>query len=89
MCLGCRKRKRKEDLVRFTRGTEGALVMNEKGFLKGRGYYLCPETGCFRKAHKKYPLERVFGMDGRPFPTEAGFSKKRDEWLRRSENGED
>ncbi len=89
MCLGCRKRKKKEDLVRLTRGAEGSLIVSEKGHLEGRGFYLCPELGCLRKAQKKYPLRWAFGTDGGPFPIQARVAEEMEERARRSENGED
>ncbi len=40
MCVGCRSRKRKEEMIRFTPGNE-------------RGAYLCPDLKCLKRAEKK------------------------------------
>jgi predicted RNA-binding protein YlxR (DUF448 family) len=53
MCLGCRKRKRKEDLVRLIKGADGHFFLNDKKELSGRGYYLCPDPACLKLAQKK------------------------------------
>jgi hypothetical protein len=53
MCLGCRKKRKKEEMVRFTKTPDGVSFVNEKKDLGGRGYYLCPDRLCFRLAQKK------------------------------------
>jgi uncharacterized protein len=52
-CLGCRKKKRKEELIWFVQNNEGAVSVNEKKLHRGRGFYLCPELGCLTMAKKK------------------------------------
>jgi len=53
MCMGCRRRRKKEEMVRFIKSLDGAFFMNEKKNLDGRGYYLCPDRMCFKLAEKK------------------------------------
>jgi hypothetical protein len=53
MCIGCRRRRKKEEMVRFIKSSDGAFFMNEKKNLDGRGYYLCPDRMCFKLAEKK------------------------------------
>jgi len=52
-CLGCRKKKRKEELVGFVQNSDGAVRINEKIPHQGRGFYLCPDLGCLNMAKKK------------------------------------
>jgi predicted RNA-binding protein YlxR (DUF448 family) len=53
MCIGCRKRRKKEEMVRLVRSPDGVLFINEKKSLNGRGYYLCPDRMCLKLAQKK------------------------------------
>ena len=71
MCVGCRGRIKKEDLVRFTRGPEGSVFLNEKKTLGGRGFYLCPTLKCFRMAQKKNQMGRILGSQGSPISLET------------------
>jgi predicted RNA-binding protein YlxR (DUF448 family) len=45
MCIGCGKRERQSELLRFTRGPKGMLVSGQG---KGRGGYLHPRRECLR-----------------------------------------
>jgi uncharacterized protein len=51
MCIGCRSRRKKEELVRLTRNAEG-----------GRGLYLCPDADCLRRAQKRMKREDLGGL---------------------------
>ena len=59
-CLGCREMKNKKDLIRVVRSPEGAISLDFKGKLPGRGAYVCPDSGCLAKARKSRALERAF-----------------------------
>ena len=61
MCLGCRKKRKKEEMVRFTKTSDGVLFVNEKKDIRGRGYYLCPDRLCFRLAQKKNKWRESLG----------------------------
>jgi predicted RNA-binding protein YlxR (DUF448 family) len=65
-CIGCRKRRRKEEMVRLTKDPEGIFFTSGKKDLNGRGSYLCPDLICFKKAQKKGRMGRFVGMDGFP-----------------------
>jgi predicted RNA-binding protein YlxR (DUF448 family) len=61
MCIGCRRRRKKEELVRFIRSPDGGFFMNKEKNLDGRGYYLCPDRMCSKLAEKR---NRGFGFLG-------------------------
>ena len=75
MCVGCRGRIKKEDLLRFTPGPEGNAFFNEKKTLGGRGFYLCPTLKCLRKAQKKSRLGLILGSHGSPVVLETMLVK--------------
>jgi len=52
-CMGCGRKRKKEELLRFTKGRDGVVFVNEKKRINGRGFYLCPDLVCFKKAQKK------------------------------------
>ena len=60
-CLGCREMKPKKELIRVVRSPEGAVSLDFRGKLPGRGAYLCPAQECLAKAKKTRALERAFG----------------------------
>lgn len=59
-CLGCREMKPKQALIRVVRSPEGAVSLDFKGKLPGRGAYVCPDPACLAKARKSRALERAF-----------------------------
>ena len=63
MCVGCRKKRKKEEMVRFKTGEDGILLMDEKKKLNGRGFYLCPDLACLRLAQKKIQVGRVHRIE--------------------------
>ena len=62
MCAGCGERKPKKELIRVVRSPEGAVSLDFKGKLPGRGAYVCPQAGCLAKARKSRALERAFDV---------------------------
>lgn len=52
-CIGCREKRKKEELIWFAQSVEGVLIVNEKKPHQGRGFYLCPDLGCLSMAKKK------------------------------------
>jgi uncharacterized protein len=72
-CIGCRKKRKKEEMIWLARHPEGVTVVNGKKPHQGRGLYLCPDSGCLNVAKKK---NRGVGfletMDFR-YPTAKGF----------------
>ncbi len=58
ICVGCRLRKPKRELVRIVRTPEGEVVLDMTGKKAGRGVYICPLEDCFKKAVKGKRLEK-------------------------------
>jgi len=52
-CLGCRNKKRKEELIWFVQNNDEWVRVNGKKPHQGRGFYLCPDLGCLNMAKKK------------------------------------
>ena len=59
-CAGCREMKPKKELIRVVRSPEGAVSLDFRGKLPGRGAYVCPDPACLAKARKSRGLERAF-----------------------------
>ena len=59
-CVGCREMKDKKALIRVVKSPEGAISLDEKGRMPGRGAYVCPDVECLRRARKSRALERAF-----------------------------
>lgn len=59
MCIGCRQRYNKRDLVRIVRTPEGAVVVDPTGKRSGRGAYLCLQEECLAKSLKAKILEKA------------------------------
>ena len=58
-CVGCREMKPKKELIRVVRSPEGAVSLDFKGKLPGRGAYVCPDPACLARARKSKALERA------------------------------
>ena len=59
MCVGCREKRDKKDLLRVVRTPEGQLVLDATGKKSGRGAYVCKDIACLKKAQKTKALERA------------------------------
>ncbi len=59
-CVGCREMKPKKELIRVVRSPEGGISLDFKGKAPGRGAYVCPDSGCLKRAIKSKALERGF-----------------------------
>ena len=59
-CVGCREMKPKKELIRVVRSPEGAVSLDFRGKLPGRGAYVCPDPACLAKARKSRGLQRAF-----------------------------
>ena len=75
-CIGCRKKRKKEEMIWLTQSPEGVLRMNEKKSHPGRGFYICPDLGCLTMAKKKN--RRVGFLETMDFkaPSAKGFYKE-------------
>ena len=60
--------KEKKALIRVVRSPEGAVSLDSKGKLPGRGAYVCPDPACLKRARKSRALERAFSA---PLPPEV------------------
>lgn len=79
MCVGCRARNDKRNLLRVVRTPEQEVVVDPTGKRAGRGAYLCPRVECLRKAVKSRALERALGVAVSPevlANLEAGFNQE-------------
>lgn len=61
-CVGCREMKAKRELIRVVKSPEGAVSLDFKGKLPGRGAYVCPQKECLARARKSKALERAFEL---------------------------
>ncbi len=58
ICLGCREKKPKKDLIRIVRTPESEIELDPTGKKAGRGAYICSCEECFKKALKGKKIER-------------------------------
>ncbi|KUK10531.1 MAG: Uncharacterized protein XD50_1162 [Clostridia bacterium 41_269] len=58
MCVGCREKKPKRDMVRIVRSPEGIVELDFTGKKSGRGAYICYNISCLEKAQKNKALEK-------------------------------
>ncbi len=63
-CLGCRRRRPKEEMLRLVRATDGRVSVHGTG--PGRGAYVCRDPECQERALKPGRLAHAFRR-----PTEA------------------
>ena len=61
MCVGCREKKEKRDLIRVVRSPEGIVSLDPGGRKPGRGAYVCRSTECLSRAIRQNQLERQLG----------------------------
>ena len=58
LCMGCRERKPKRELIRIVRCTDGEVRLDFGGKMNGRGAYICPNAECLKKVRKSKALDR-------------------------------
>jgi len=58
MCVACRGRSAKAELLRFVRTSAGEVVFDPQARLFGRSAYLCRTLTCVEQARRKRLLER-------------------------------
>jgi hypothetical protein len=66
MCVGCKEKKGKKDLIRIVRTPEAEILVDPTGKKAGRGAYICPEVECLNKAVKSKALERALAVNVSP-----------------------
>jgi predicted RNA-binding protein YlxR (DUF448 family) len=60
MCVVCRSRCEKQELLRVVRGADGEIALDTKGNMAGRGAYICKNAKCVEVARNKKHLNRAF-----------------------------
>ena len=60
MCMVCRQRKEKQELLRIVKHKDAGICVDPKGRMQGRGAYLCKDGDCIPNAQKRRALERAF-----------------------------
>jgi uncharacterized protein len=76
MCVGCRQRKKKEEMIRLAKRSDGAFSLEEGRQGDRRGYYLCPDRACLIMAQKKVKGLGTLGlMDHVHLSIESGLRK--------------
>ncbi|MGQ9474063.1 MAG: RNase P modulator RnpM [Candidatus Caldatribacteriaceae bacterium] len=53
MCLGCRERKEKKELIRIVKTPQGNIEIDLTGKKSGRGAYVCPQLKCVELLRRK------------------------------------
>ena len=61
-CVGCREMRPKKELIRVVKSPEGAISLDFRGKLPGRGAYLSPDSVCLARARNSKALERAFAQ---------------------------
>ena len=60
MCIVCRDRSDKKELVRVVKNKDGEIFLDKTGKANGRGAYVCKSKDCFDKLKKTRALNRAF-----------------------------
>jgi predicted RNA-binding protein YlxR (DUF448 family) len=58
-CIACRQKRPKRELIRVVRRPEGAIEIDLKGKLSGRGAYLCATDECWHEALEERKLAKA------------------------------
>ena len=66
LCVGCREKHPKGELIRIVRSPAGAISVDASGKSPGRGAYLCPREECLAAARKHNGL--AWSFKGRVAP---------------------
>ena len=62
MCVACRERDAKRQLIRVVRTPEGSVEIDVTGKRNGRGAYLCNQPACWDRALKSGALARALNI---------------------------
>jgi hypothetical protein len=80
MCIGCRAKKKKEEMIWLAESPAGVVVVNGKKPHQGRGFYLCPNLQCLNLAKKKRKGIGLLGTKDFGFPSAKGFREDGKGW---------
>ncbi len=61
MCIACKEKKDKKDLIRIVRSKEGVISLDFTGRAAGRGAYICKDINCINKLNEKL-LNKAFDI---------------------------
>jgi len=74
-CIGCRKKRKKEEMIWLRQSREGVIRVEERKPHHGRGFYLCPDLQCLKMGRgRKKAIEFLGTMDFQSLLIK-GFSK--------------
>lgn len=59
MCIGCRKRENKYNLIRIVNSKEEGVIIDKKQNLEGRGAYICKSEECLNRIIKTKKLSKA------------------------------
>ena len=62
-CMGCLKKKDKNDLIRIVKNKQEEVFIDKTGKAEGRGIYICNDANCLEKLIKNKKLEKVLHLD--------------------------
>ncbi len=60
MCMVCRERKEKDELIRVVKKSSGEIALDKCGKADGRGAYVCKSAKCVNEVERRRCLERTF-----------------------------
>lgn len=63
MCVSCRERRNKKDLIRIVLMPDGQVCVDATGKKPGRGVYTCRNKACLTQAVKSHRIERGLKTD--------------------------
>lgn len=63
MCIACRKRMPKEELLRIVKDNQGQVKIDFSLKASGRGAYICDDPKCIAKCCKAKLLSKTFGQE--------------------------
>ncbi len=63
MCIACRIKQPKGNLVRIVKPKEMEIVVDTTGKVSGKGAYICKEYECLEKIKKTHLLNNLFGQE--------------------------
>ena len=58
MCVSCRERFAKKDLIRIVAQADGTVTVDPTGRMPGRGAYVCHNPECMKKAGDNSQFDR-------------------------------
>ena len=79
-CIGCREKKKKEEMIWLTQSAAGVVVVNGKKPHQGRGFYLCPDLRCLNLAKKRRKRAGCLETVDFRFPSAKDFEEGARVW---------